>query len=220
MNCLGSITSSRPVSILLNIPALGTTSCKGLCKGFSTVTAMSMRGGAATESVVEATLNLQSAKLRIDALSSYAVIAALLLNIALRLYAAVPKQIKDHNQIDHKVENVATIAFTLFCIACIISGFNTTIIFSLLGLYSKTALGLGKDAVFLEFLEVTSKMRQFGFRSMVCSLISLKFSFVFSFFLNFKGKPGYFFSGAAAIGFIISSFIWVPIIQKASLLFV
>ena len=53
------------------------------------------------------------------------------------------------------MENRATVIFTVLSILCILSGVTTSIIFSFLGLYSKTALGMGNDEGFVKFFDAT-----------------------------------------------------------------
>lgn len=139
---------------------------------------------------------------------------------ALRLYTSVPKKIRDPvEDKDATIENAATVAFTLSSIICIISGITTSIIFSLLGLYSKTALGMGKDEAFVEFFSAMESVRRLGYVSMIVSIVSLKASFAMSPFLYFKGKTRYALSGLA-VGLSLGSWMaWSPIVSAAKVLY-
>ena len=163
---------------------------------------------------------IDRAKIRLEGLSSYAVIAVLLMNSALRLYTAIPKKITSKDSKDYnKIENIATWAFSFFSVLSIVTGTNTAIIYSLLNLYSKTALGMGKDAAFIEFFASTADLRTCGFQSMVVSLISFQVSIVFSVFLYFKDKSRYILTFSSGIASFLSIMIWNAVIQKGSILF-
>jgi len=177
----------------------------------STAPVQLIRGGA-----TEAAFDLTRARIRLEGLSSYGVIAVLLMNSALRLYTSVPKKIKGPDEEDAKIENAATIVFTCLNSLCIVSGITTTIIYSLVGLYCKTALALGNDSGYMKFLSATADVRNFGFMSMIVSLFSFKGSFVASTFLYFKGRPRYVLSAAVLLLAILSSMIWLPIIGHAT----
>jgi len=139
---------------------------------------------------------------------------------ALRLYTSVPKKIRDPDEgKDAKIENAVTVAFTLSSIICIISGISTSIIFSLLGLYSKTALGMGKDEAFVEFFTAMESIRRIGFVSMIVSIVSLKASFALSPFLYFKGKTRYALSGLAVALSLGSWMAWSTIVSAAQILY-
>jgi len=163
--------------------------------------------------------DLTRAMMRTEALSTYSVIAALLIISSVSIYNATPKKMKQNHEKKSKIENYATSLFMFANILGVLSGLSTTIIFSLSGLYSKTALGLGNEIIFLEFLHSTMNVRKFGFKCMVTSLVTFKLCFVLSIFLNFKGKIGGIVSGIAALAAFLSSLKWMSVIQKASFIF-
>jgi len=178
-----------------------------------------LRGGATEEVatiVVAEAFDLNRARIRLEGLSSYGVMSILLMSSALRLYTSVPKKMNNPSESkEAKIENAATIAFAFTSVVAIISGITTSIIFSLMGLYAKTALGMNKDAAYVEFFKATESVRRFGFISMVVSTLCMKASFSISFFLYFKGKTRYALTGLASALSLASWFAWSPIVSAA-----
>ena len=181
--------------------------------------ALSVVGGGISDAANVA-FDLNRTKMRLEGLSSYGVISVLLMSCALRLYTSVPKKIRQPNDDEYnKIENIVTIMFSAVTIIGILSGFNTAIIFALLNLYSKTALGMGDDQAFVALFQSTASVRALGFETMVCSLFCLKMSFVMSVFLYFKGKVRYYLSSIATVVSLVSFGVWMSLIRKASILF-
>jgi hypothetical protein len=171
------------------------------------VSALAVRGG---EAALQG-FDLGRTQIRLQSISSYGVIAALVLNAALALYSSTPKRIvKGQN-----IENSANIVFLLSVGLSVICGTYTTVVFSLLGLYSKSALGLGKDAAFLEFFEATTHIRQRAFNSFLIALLSFEMCFISSLFLNNDGNFRWWAVGFASVGAIINWWQWQNIMSIA-----
>jgi hypothetical protein len=169
--------------------------------------ALVVRGG---EAALQG-FDLGRTQIRLESISSYGVITALLLNAALQLYSSTPKRLEK----GQSMENYTKIVFVLSVGLSIICGTYTTVVFSLMGLYSKTALGLGKDAAFLEFFEATIHIRQRAFHSFLIALLSFEVCFVSSLFLNYDGKVRWWTVGVASLGAIISWLQWQSIMSIA-----
>lgn len=142
------------------------------------------RGGAVPEAIPEVILDLTRARLRLEGIHSYGVVTALLMNASLRLFSATPRRM----QAGDTYTNLSKAVFAFAICISVMTGSYTTIIFSMLGLYSKTALGMGDDAKFLHFFAETSQLRKSGFDAFVLSTITFKIAFVLSLFLNYDGK--------------------------------
>ena len=162
-----------------------------------TLSALAIRGGnAALRS-----FDLERTKIRLESINSYGVVTALLLQAALRLYSSTPKELGDN-----KLQNLAKIVFNLSVGLSIICGAYTTVVFSLLGLYSKSALGLNMDASFLEFFAATATVRKRAFDSFLVALVSFELCFVTSLFLNYDGKVRWW---VASVAIILALYSWV-----------
>lgn len=149
------------------------------CSALAPVAWSTVRGGARA-------LDLGRTKMRLDGLHQYGVVAALLMNAALRLFSSTPKIIQPN---ERKVDKYAKVAFTVAVALCVALGSYTSVVFALLGLYSKRALGMSKDAAFVEFFEATSSIRELSFDSFFYMLLCFKASFLLSIFLNYKDNP-------------------------------
>jgi hypothetical protein len=149
------------------------TSVVSESSSFSLMTSLLVMGGASQ-------LVVDRFKLRLDGLHTYGVISSLLMNGSLRLFSSTPKRF-DQKQ---RFNNIIKVLFSITATISIISGSYTTIVFSLLGLYAKRALGRGMDAETLEFFEQTTSIRDLGYDTFLASLITFQISFALSLFLN------------------------------------
>ena len=167
---------------------------------------LALRGGEAL-----AEFDLTRVRIRLESINSYGVVTALLLNAALRLYAATPKRLEENKP----VENAAKILFVISVGLSIICGAYTTVVFSLLGLYSKSALGMGLDASFLEFFAATAMVRKRAFDTFITALLSFELCFITSLFLNYDGKVRWWAAGVASLAALLSWWHWQSIIHIA-----
>ena len=126
------------------------------------------------------------------------------MNAALRLFSSTPKTLKA----GEKSENIAKIIFTIAIGCSVIAGAYTTVVFTLLGLYSKSAIGLGNDLAFVEFFDATATIRKSAFVGFIMTLLSFELSFVLSLFLNCEGVMRWCASGTAAVAAMASWWSW------------
>jgi hypothetical protein len=174
---------------------------------------ISLRGGqAAAEEVSVLGLDLARTTMRLDSINTYSIITALLLQAALRLYADTPKDIEECKT---RREKWATIVFVISAGVSIICGAYTCVVFSLVGLYSKSALGMGLDGRFLEFFAATAMVRKRAFDSFLVCLLSFEFCFTISLLLNYDGNIRWWACGIATLAAIFSVMHWQSIITLA-----
>ena len=173
-----------------------------------------IRGGGAAAAAADAAFDLTRARIRLEGLSAYGVTCALLMNAALRVFGSTPKTIQELPEKEGperrrvRAENIATVVFSASTCLSILCGLYTTIVFSMLALYSKTALGMGIDANYLKFFEMTASIRKSGFDMYVLSLLSFNGSFAMSLFLHYKGPMR---MGLSGLAFVFTLFSWVNI---------
>jgi hypothetical protein len=203
---LPSLVANKIVPILTSTAA-GSTSAlaTSLPEVAHSSTPILLRGG-------QVTVDLARTQLRLDSLNSYAIITALLMSAALNLYSSTPKHIEGGGR---SKENIATKIFVISAGLSIICGAYTTVVFSLLSLYSKTALGLGQDARFLEFFAATTISRRRAFHSFLMALLSFEVCFVASLFLNYNGKVRWSVLVLATAAAILSWCHWQTVINIA-----
>lgn len=108
-------------------------------------------------------LDLARTKFRLDGLNSYSVVSALVMNAALRLLTT--SQSNDN----HDPLAAATVALSAVSALC---GVHSAVMFTLVCLYSKTAIGMSTDEAFARFFQATASMRQRGFASFVACLFT------------------------------------------------
>jgi hypothetical protein len=144
---------------------------------------MCLRGGAP-----HAALDLERLHIRIEGLALYGVIVSLMVNGALQIYGNTSRDVNTEND---KITNYAIYAFKLLTAICVISGVYATLLFTLLCIYSYTALGAGLDESFRLFFRDTSAYRLSGFYAFLASACGFMGSFLLSLFLDSKGRLRY-----------------------------
>ena len=180
-----SASSSLPIQLLSMSPQL-----------LSSLFLLSGGGGGANTAAT--VMDVNRFKLRLDGLHAYAVISTLLMNASLRLFSATPKRF----EAGQKSRNTIKMMFSIMVTISILTGSYTTIVFSLLELFSKRALGRHMDAATLDFFGQTQPVRESAYDTWVMSIISFQASFVLSLFLNHDEDFGWkiaLFGGVAAI---------------------
>jgi hypothetical protein len=193
------------------------------------IAGMVLQGGAtaaagACDAASPIILQMDRVRIRLDGLASYGVICSLLMNAALRLYSATPKKLDTKLDPDHSKKqfysftgtDIIKMVFMVSTVISISAGSYTTVVFTLLGLYSKTALGLGRDGPFLEFFELTSSYRKLAFDAFVVSLVAFQTSFVTSLYLSYDKKLRWWSSGIASVAALFCFWQWWMIIKIAS----
>jgi hypothetical protein len=158
------------------------------------------------------TFDLDRAKFRLEGLSHYASVSALLLNAALTLFNATPKKLDDRKQ-----ENAVKIAFVSLVTATVVLGSYTTMVFSLLSLYAKTFLGMGMDAEYVEFFNETLEIRKSAFLSFVGTVLSFNFAFVLCLYLSYEGQVRFWVTTITTVLIAIAAQNWFMIMKYASL---
>lgn len=164
--------------------------------------------------VIEEALDWNRVRLRLEGLSAYTVVSALLVNASLRLFTATPKKLE--YGADQRDNNRAKIFFAASMVISIMAGLHTTVVFSFFSVYSKTALGLGKDGAYREFLRVTQAARHRAYDSFVLSLVAFQCSLVSSLFLTYNGAARWWAAGLAGVAVLVSTWHCSGVLAAAS----
>lgn len=133
------------------------------------------------------TLDIGRVRMRLEGLQLYATLTALLTNGCLRLYSCINPD-KEQPKEQSRGEVIALDLFFICTAISVLSGSYSTIVFGLLSLYSKTALGRGLDEPFLQFWSATTAIRESALESFLYTLISFEAAFILSLFIRFKGR--------------------------------
>lgn len=138
---------------------------------------------------------LDRVKVRLEGLGTYAMISALLIGGMLGLFFNTPKTVVEGQILDNAVIALFYASSTL----SLLSSLYVTLVFSLVGLYSKTALGLGKDAQYLKFIDATRRQRNYAYDAFLLSIASFQSSFVMTLFLLLPGPARWVAAAATAV---------------------
>jgi hypothetical protein len=171
-----------------------------------------VRGGELFAKQEHTHLDIGRVRMRLESLQAYGTLCALLANGCLRLYSAVSER-------DAKGSRPKKIALDLFFVAVvlsILSGSYTTVVFTLMPLFSKTALGRGLDKSFLDFWSATATIRETGFLAFLCCLVSFEVAFCLSLFIRTTGKRQKLLVGLASVLAILSFFEWTTVMRLAA----
>ena len=158
-------------------------------------------------------MDLTRTTIRLDSIGTYSLVSALLLQATFKLYSdnnATKKKSRRNNKIyqqqfqnrsyddtdimklspcqDYGKHSVIHFIFVVWATISILCGAYTTVVFSLLGAYCKTALGLSRDVAFQEFYDATRRIRHGAFHVFRIALMSFQISFLSSLYLNYKSK--------------------------------
>ena len=129
------------------------------------------------------------------------------------IYGDTPR---DEGKSFSKIERLAQSLHAIFVCLGFLAATYTTIVFTLFGLYAKTALGTGDDAAYLELLKATSDIRLRGFQAFLVCLVSFNVSVMMNMFLNNHGKIRWIIATMGALGTGISLFHFKYIINMAT----
>lgn len=125
-------------------------------------------------------MDVARTKVQLEAYSSYAVVAALTFNTAIRLWASPPNfkslQLFDREWLPKYLE----LAYLLLSMVSFLGGMYATVIFALIGVYAKVGLSKSLDAETSAFLLATHAHRQYAYRAFIASLISSVVLFEFN----------------------------------------
>eukprot|EP00931_Biecheleriopsis_adriatica_P060268 TRINITY_DN36179_c0_g1_i1.p1 TRINITY_DN36179_c0_g1~~TRINITY_DN36179_c0_g1_i1.p1 ORF type:complete len:275 (+),score=36.13 TRINITY_DN36179_c0_g1_i1:34-825(+) len=135
--------------------------------------------------------NLDRANLRITGMDTYALVAAVLLQVILGLYGAVPEPTEDDPRIKYprlqRIFYEIQMGFLMFAVLC---STYTMVTFLLCKIYTVMALALYKDVSYELFQTFTNTMRIRGFWSLIASMLAFLVSFVMNLYTRIKGNRG------------------------------
>jgi hypothetical protein len=184
-----------------------------------------IRGGAVVAN--NAAIDLDLAKIRLEGLS-YGTVSALVIAAALsvvgntdyeELFPIPDKKSsrkRERNMI--RFDNILKIGFSICMVVSIACGIYTTVVFTLMDIYGKTALGLGLNDSFVEFFNACGKYRQFGYFSFLGCLITFNVGWLISVLLSYEGKMRLKMAAPACVLSIVGMFHYREIFKLASTL--
>jgi hypothetical protein len=183
---IAAFTTSTIPAVSSSTSLNGVTAPSALVAGASSaIGALApLRGGAAA--AVSSALDMSKESQNIAVLSSYGVVTVLILNSALRLYTSTNFKRDPSKKNDWILRSL----FSIFSGVCVISGAFTGIMFQLLGIYSKSALGMGNVEGYKAFQAATAPYATLGFRTFLICLSSFVGTFLINFYNMTKEDGG------------------------------
>lgn len=133
--------------------------------------------------------NLDRANLRISGMDTYALIAAVLLQVLLGLYGAIGDPDRDAPLSQKLMFEVKM----FLLVAAVLSSSFTMVMFLLNKIYSVTALAMHKDVAYRAFQRATSHLRVGAFWSLILSIVSFILSFTLHVLTRIESKRRRFF---------------------------
>lgn len=166
-------SSGAPITSLHALPS--SLSCLAIenCTPNLLSTVSCLRGGATTTAVV---LDMAKEDQHLAVLASYSVLTVLVLNSALRIYTSTKFKRDRSKQYNWILPSL----FALSSGICVLTGAFTGIMFQLLAIYSRSALGMGNDAGYAAFKASTLVYRRLGFNTFLWCLGSFVSMFLIS----------------------------------------
>ena len=152
-------------------------------------------------------------RIKLEGLSSYGVVTALIMNAALRLLSTVDLGADARGTL---FEKVVQSLFVACIVVSVLAGIHTTVVFTLVSIYAKTALGRNLDSGYVDFLVLTSPLRAQGFKSFITALGSFSISFPLAVFLKMRGRAGWIALCSCTVAALGMIRVWLKIIRLAS----
>lgn len=140
--------------------------------------------------------DLDRANLRVTGMDTYALIAAVLLQVIIGLYGAVSEPADDDPRIPYpRIQRfVFELQIALSGMAMLCSAF-TMVMFLFCKIYTVTALGLYKDVAYQNFQEATAPHRIHAFWSLIIALLAFMGAFSLNMCTKINGIRGIFVGG-------------------------
>jgi len=142
--------------------------------------------------------NLDRANLKITGMDTYAVVAAVLLQVIIGLYASVSEPSEDDPKIKYPrlQKYVFQLQMTLLMVAVMCSTY-TMVSFLLCKVYAVMALGMYRDVSYDLFFQGTNNIRLSSFWSLIVSMETFLFAFALNLYTRVKGNRGVFLASVA-----------------------
>jgi hypothetical protein len=135
--------------------------------------------------------NLDRASLRIDGMETYAIVAAVLLQVILGLYGAISEPDLDDPRIKFPVlQRIVFEAQMVLLMIAVLCSTYTMVVYLLIKIYAVTALGVYKDVAYRAFTVATGRHRSHAFWALIAAIITFLLAFALNLYSKVKGKRG------------------------------
>mmetsp|Transcript_51577 Transcript_51577/g.99689 ORF Transcript_51577/g.99689 Transcript_51577/m.99689 type:complete len:262 (+) Transcript_51577:41-826(+) len=135
--------------------------------------------------------NLDRAALKITGMDTYAVVAAVLLQVILGLYTSVPEPSPDDPKIRYpRLQRIVFEVQMVLLMGAVLCSTYTMVTFLLVKIYTVTSLGLYRDVSYDLFFQGTQRLRLTAFWSLIGSMYSFLIAFALNLYTRIKGNRG------------------------------
>jgi len=160
--------------------------------------------------------NLDRASLRITGMDTYALVAAVLLQVITGLYGSVPEPDESNERIKFPALQRFMYEAQMFLSGIsVVCSTYTMVMFLLCKIYTVMALGMYKDVSYDLFNQETARFRLRAFWSLIIAMHSFLVSFAMNLFTRVKGKRGLFLCVVTMMGIAPVVYDWKIIYEVA-----
>ncbi|CAE7873650.1 KLHL4, partial [Symbiodinium necroappetens] len=160
--------------------------------------------------------NLDRASLRITGMDTYALVAAVLLQVITGLYGSVPEPDESNERIKYPALQRFMYESQMFLSSVsVVCSTYTMVMFLLCKIYTVMALGMYKDVSYDLFQQNTARFRLRAFWSLIIAMHSFLVSFAMNLFTRVKGKRGLFLCVVTMMGIAPVVYDWKIIYEVA-----
>lgn len=160
--------------------------------------------------------NLDRANLKITGMDTYALVAAVLLQVIIGLYTSVPEPSADDPHI--KYPRLQRIVFELqmaLLLVAVMCSTYTMVTFLLCKIYTVLSLGMYRDVAYDLFFQGTRRLRVTSFWSLIWSMNAFLLAFALNLYTRIKGNRGLLLAFAGILVLLPIVRDWMAILQLA-----
>jgi len=160
--------------------------------------------------------NIDRAMLKITGMDTYALVAAVLLQVIIGLYTSVPEPSPDDPHIKYpRLQRIVfELQMTLLMVAVMCSTY-TMVTFLLCKIYTVLSLGMYRDVAYDLFFQGTKRLRLSAFWSLIWSMNTFLLAFALNLYTRVKGNRGLLLASAGILVLLPIVKDWMSILQLA-----
>lgn len=157
--------------------------------------------------------NLERANMRITGMETYAIVAAVLLQVILGIYGSISEPQADDPRIKYPLlQRIVFEAQMVLLMVAVLCSTYTMVMFLLIKIYTVTALGMHHDVAYEVFTLSTARFRSHAFWALITSIITFLMAFALNLYTKVKGNRG------IALSAVTLAFVGLLLREGASVL--
>jgi hypothetical protein len=161
--------------------------------------------------------NLDRAMLKITGMDTYALVAAVLLQVIIGLYTSVPEPSADDPHIKYpRLQRIVFEAQMALLMIAVMCSTYTMVTFLLCKIYTVLALGMYRDVSYDLFFQGTKRLRVTAFWSLIWSMNTFLLAFSLNLYTRIKGNRGLLLAFVGILALLPVAHDWMDILSMAS----